>query len=200
MATLQSSGAISISQINAEFGRGNNLNAYRGTTWYTDAGGSGTFSSGAISMSEFYSKRATPAITISLAGLAGVFGTAYPGNTAFGELLFNSNGTISYGSSDMGTGSAGSWATPTTTGIGSSYWVRATHTGSYGTGGIGGATQYGSAKGAWHQISNIPYFGVQRTGNGMGGFYYTLQIASDSGGSNILATATNVEIAAEIIF
>lgn len=57
--TLQASGAISMSQINAEFGRGNNLNAYRGTTWYTDAGGSGTFSSGAISFSEFYSKRPT---------------------------------------------------------------------------------------------------------------------------------------------
>lgn len=56
---LQSSGAISISQINSEFGRGNNLNSYRGTTWYTAAGGSGTFSSGAISMSEFYSKQAT---------------------------------------------------------------------------------------------------------------------------------------------
>lgn len=57
--TLQASGAISISQINSEFGRGNDLNSYRGTTWYTDAGSSGTFSSGAISMSEFYSKRPT---------------------------------------------------------------------------------------------------------------------------------------------
>lgn len=59
MMTLPSSGALSMSAINAEFGRGNNLNAYRGTTWYTDAGGSGTFSSGAISFSEFYGKRAT---------------------------------------------------------------------------------------------------------------------------------------------
>lgn len=57
--TLPSSGTLSISQINTEFGRGNNLNAYRGTTWYTDAGGSGTFSSGAISISDFYGKRAT---------------------------------------------------------------------------------------------------------------------------------------------
>jgi hypothetical protein len=57
--TLPASGALSMSAINTEFGRGNNLNAYRGTTWYTDAGASGTFSSGAISFSDFYSKRAT---------------------------------------------------------------------------------------------------------------------------------------------
>lgn len=59
MPTLPSSGTISISQINAEFNRGNNLNAYRGTTWFTDAGGSGTFSTGAISMSDFWGKRST---------------------------------------------------------------------------------------------------------------------------------------------
>ena len=57
--TLPTSGALSMSQINAEFGRGTNLNSYRGTTWYTDAGASGTFSSGTISMSEFYGKRLT---------------------------------------------------------------------------------------------------------------------------------------------
>jgi maltose-binding protein MalE len=149
-----------------------------------------------ISMSDGWGKSA---ISITVPAL-GVYATAYPGDTAYGELIFNSNGTISYGSSNMGTGNAGSWATPTTTGIGSSYWVRFTQTGSYGTGGFGGAVQYGSAKGVWHQISSIPYFGVSRTGNGIGGFYYTVQIASDSGGSNILATRTDVEVAAEIIF
>ena len=54
---LQSSGAIDLSQINSVFdGRGLNLNAYRGTTWFTSAGGSGTFSSGAIAFGDFYSK------------------------------------------------------------------------------------------------------------------------------------------------
>lgn len=43
-----------MAQINAEFGRGNNLNAYRGTTYYTSSGGPFTFSSGAISFSNFY--------------------------------------------------------------------------------------------------------------------------------------------------
>lgn len=195
MTLPASPNSISLSQVNTELGRSAtaniNMNDSAVRSLFGRAG-SGT----QISMSD---GRGKSAITISLPAL-GVYGTAYPGDTAFGELLFNSNGTISYGSSNMGTGSAGSWATPTTTGIGSSYWVRATQTGSYGTGGFGGATQYGSAKGVWHQISNTPYFGVSRTGNGIGGFYYTIQIASDSGGSNILATATNVEIAAEIIF
>lgn len=64
---LPASGPLSIQQINAEFGRGNNLNSYRGTTWYTDAGGSGTFSSGAISISDFYGKRATsPTFTATI--------------------------------------------------------------------------------------------------------------------------------------
>ena len=54
---LQSSGAINLSQINSVFdGRGLNLNAYRGTTWFTSAGGSGTFSSSAIAFGDFYSK------------------------------------------------------------------------------------------------------------------------------------------------
>ena len=59
---LQSSGAIALSQINSVFdGRGLNLNAYRGTTWFTSAGGSGTFSSGAIAFGDFYSKGPSPA-------------------------------------------------------------------------------------------------------------------------------------------
>ena len=46
-----------MSDINAEFGRGTNLNSYRGTQWFTDEGGEGTFSGGAISMAEFFGKR-----------------------------------------------------------------------------------------------------------------------------------------------
>lgn len=66
--TLPSSGALSMSAINAEFGRGNNLGAYRGTTWYTDAGSSGTFSSTNLSFNEFYGKRLTsPTFSFSIA-------------------------------------------------------------------------------------------------------------------------------------
>lgn len=194
--TLPASGnTITLGQVNTELGRSAtaniNMNDSAVRSLFGKPGSGNT-----ISMSDGWGKSA---ISITVPAL-GAFGTAYPGQTAYGELIFNSNGTIQAGTSNIGIQSAGNWATPTTTGIGSSYWVRFTQTGSYGTGGFGGATQYGSAKGVWHQISSTLYFGVQRTGNGMGGFYYTVQIASDSGGSNILATRTDVEVAAEIIF
>jgi hypothetical protein len=57
--TLPSSGPLSINQINNEFGRGYNLNAYRNTLWYTDSGSSGYFSNNNISFSEFYGTRLT---------------------------------------------------------------------------------------------------------------------------------------------
>lgn len=66
--TLPASGPLSLLAINNEFNRGLNLNAYRGTVWYTDAGASGTFSSGAISFNEFYGKRPTsPTFSFSIA-------------------------------------------------------------------------------------------------------------------------------------
>ena len=187
--TMSIGGSTSTRSINLELSRAAGATSSLGETALRTLAG---VSSGAISMSNFYGKSN---ITISLASLAGVYGTAYPGQTAYAELIFNSNGTIQYGTSDLGMGSAGSWATPTTTGIGSSYWIRFTQTAS-----TSGATEYGSARGVWHQISSTLYFGVSRTANGAGYRTYTVQIASDSGGSNIVATATNIELGAEIIF
>jgi hypothetical protein len=55
--TLPSSGPLSLNQINNEFGRGRNLNAYRGTQWFTDDGSSGTFTSSNLGFNQFYGKR-----------------------------------------------------------------------------------------------------------------------------------------------
>jgi hypothetical protein len=48
-----------MASINAEFSRGTDLNSYRGTGWYIDAGGSGTFPSGSIDFDIFRGKRLT---------------------------------------------------------------------------------------------------------------------------------------------
>lgn len=55
--TLPTSGPLSLNQINNEFNRGRDLGAYRGTTWYTDAGASGTFTSTNLGLNQFYGKR-----------------------------------------------------------------------------------------------------------------------------------------------
>lgn len=56
---IKQSGSLSLSEINTEFGRGRNLNSYRGVTYYNSDGTSGTFSSGSISISNFYGKAAS---------------------------------------------------------------------------------------------------------------------------------------------
>jgi hypothetical protein len=133
-------------------------------------------------------------IAISLASLTSIFGdTPYPG-LAFAYYLFNSNGVITYWANGVNNAAVGNWASPTTAGIGSSYWIRFTQTSSFGT-----STETGSARGAWISLSIAPDFGVEVSGPGYGSRTYTVQIASDSGGSNIVATQTNVEIAAESV-
>jgi hypothetical protein len=58
--TLPPSGTLSISQINSEFNRGNNLNSYRGTAYYIPTSPTPSyFPSGTISISNFYGTGAT---------------------------------------------------------------------------------------------------------------------------------------------
>jgi hypothetical protein len=193
---LQASGnPISMSQINSVFdGRGNNLNAYRGTTWFTAAGGSGTFSSGTISFSDFYLKgpNSPGFATVSLATLPSQSFAYYTGDFLIDvTLILYANGTWVV-NDDTGEMFSGNWGSPTTAGAGSSYWVKFTRT-SYTP--IGGP-EYSTATTAWlnlgvaQSINVYTYFDNINSSSGT----YTIEIATDSGGANIIATRTGVQL------
>lgn len=190
---LQAPGVpISMLQINSVFdGRGTNLNAYRGTQWYTAAGGSGTFPSTPISFNDFYLKGPNPAISISLASLNSAFlagSPSYSGEAYSVDLYFNTNGTWDFYGYAAGN-TSGNWATPTTAGIGSSYWIRFTQT-SFS----GGPGNSATGSTGWLQLSTARISTVTTGGISSASAAYTIQIATDSGGSNIIATATNTTL------
>lgn len=77
--TLPSSGPLSIGQINGEFSRGNDLGAYRGVQWFTDAGGSGYFTNTNLGIDQFYGKRAGQSFWYfngNLNYISGLYGSA----------------------------------------------------------------------------------------------------------------------------
>lgn len=77
------SGQIDIATINANFGRGTNLNAYRGTIWYQPNSLTfGYFPSGAISLSDFYNKQPNDPAT------SGVLDYQSPGTFSFAAPLY----------------------------------------------------------------------------------------------------------------
>jgi hypothetical protein len=102
------------------------------------------------------------------------------------SLNFGSNGTTSIsGSGSLISSAIPNWATPTTVGIGSSYWIRFTLSSTFG-----GGTDSGDAVGIWHSLSSARFRGVSRTSLGSSTRTFTVQIASDAAGSTIVSTGT----------
>jgi hypothetical protein len=145
-------------------------------------GGSGT----TISMSNLQGKSN---ITISLASLGSFFEAVdqYSGSNIQGELDFNTNGTWNwYGNTNYANGS---WATPNSGGIGSSYWIRFTRT--YFSDGL---YAYATASTGWMQLSSVRSIIVGTPLPGTIVSVYTIEISSSSGGSPVLATNSGLEI------
>jgi hypothetical protein len=191
MATyLQTSGAIAMSQINSVFGRGNSLSNYQGTTYYTAGGGPYSFPGGAISFSNFYGTGPSPNITISLSELQGREFYQSTIGDSYINLTFNTDGTWGCGGSYAGYLGSGNWASPTTASIGNSYWIRWTRTEAVLDGGESTPSSGWLAMSAANTITVIHNVAV-------GGYVdstYTLEIASDSGGSNVVASCTGTYI------
>ena len=99
-----------MSEINAEFGLGYNLNAYRGVTWYTDAGASGTFDSTNIDFAEFYGKRKTaPTLTVVMRN-TNCSGVQYACSGGTSEVIGYMCGTYKFTVAACVTGGSGNYS------------------------------------------------------------------------------------------
>lgn len=142
-------------------------------------GGSGTV----ISMSNLQGKSA---VTISLAQLQGAGFYEYLLGSGYTALTFNTNGTWGANGSDSGSLGSGNWASPTTSGVGNSYWIRWTRTAvTFG----GGGTATPSS--GWNALSSNQTITVSNDGSSsVYDAVYTLEISTNSSGTNIVASST----------
>lgn len=107
----------------------------------------------------------------------------YEFGTTFGGVRFNANGTVDKLQSFVAPSWANgfeTWYTPTGGTPGNSYWIRATlDSGSTPTGTFG----------SWTQMSSTQTWSAAAFNPGTFDCVFTIEIASDSGGSTIVATA-----------
>jgi hypothetical protein len=157
MATyLQSSGAISISDINGVFSRGNDLNSYRGTSYYTSSAGPYNFPSGAISMSNFYGTGPSPNFTLAFNNGDDFFIQSVVIGTTYVRIYINTDASITkYGNDSVG---PTAWGSPSTGGIGSSYEFRVVMSSLYiesgGTFMVAGVNYTSATTTPWYTISS----------------------------------------------
>jgi hypothetical protein len=184
---------LSMSEVNAVFGRGTSMSNYAGTTYYTASGGPFTFPSSNLSFSAFYNTGPSPAgfATVSLSTVPSQSFAYYTTSTNINVyLIFNSNGTWVV-NDDSGQINAGNWGSPTTPSGGDAYYIRFTLTQSTPLG-----TNNPFAPAGWNPLSfsqycstYVNFFDIQAQSA-----TWTVDIATDSGGSNIIATRSGIQI------
>lgn len=109
------------------------------------------------------------------------------------EIIFDTDGNVrSFGtlgsSTNLDSGLPSTWFFPSTPGIGTSYWVRATH--------VSGDTFTLGTVGSWQQLSSNRTWGMHVASGGFRSGTYTFEVASDSGGVTVVATG-NITVTAD---
>lgn len=191
---LQTSGAISLLNIATEFG---GTSPHSLSEYYRGGGlvpntpaNTNVPTSGVISLSNFYGASASSGSIVNpLPGNGSTYSSSDDISSQV-YLYVNTDGIMQVNTTSAGTTTIGNWFTPTTTGIGNSYWVRFVLN---STSGSSTNTSWTTTTG-WLQLSSQRSCFVSaftsgpsnrsRTAN------YTVQIATDSGGTNIVTSGT----------
>ena len=200
--TMPSSGQLNMGgtsspvSVNFELGRASPYNqtvSMNDSVVRTLAGVSGT-SGSTWSMNSLYGKSN---VTVSLASISSnqPF-EALPysaGEPSSADIDFKSDGTWT-SFLEANTAPDGNWATPTTAGIGASYWIRFTRTALNG----GGAPNSATASTGWLQLNATRSINVTRvSGPGVTSAQYTIEISTDSSGTNVVASAAFITVSAQ---
>jgi hypothetical protein len=170
--TLPSTGSISMSQVNTELGNASNAQLSMGSAAVRALFGVPT---GAISMSNGWGKSSRSySLAFSVYGVMGL------GNANAG-MTFYTDGTAREKSNSVMSAHT-NWTTPGSTGIGSSYWIRRVLT--------SGSAPTGLANNVWTSLSSAQSLTISTTSGQTKNSSGTLALATDSGGTNIVATGT----------
>lgn len=137
---------ISLADLNTEFGRGFNLNAYRSTRWFKEDNSRGFFSAGTIDLDDFYGTRVNSPV---VAGSATLTRAAWNGKN-YPFPMFNNLSVTAYSGSGGTSGNTGNCEAPGAGGTGgvSSFGTHAvTSTGAAGP--YGGSGSVATATASW---------------------------------------------------
>jgi hypothetical protein len=115
---------------------------------------------------------------------------AYYGSNTTAGFYWNSDGTIT-GTRTAYPSSTYYWGDPVSAGIGSEYWLRATF--------VSGVRYSGSAFGVWHSLASPPYWTCSTYPGLVAELIATIELATDSGGSNIVSSGTMHVYAEKIV-